>query len=86
MTKMKQLLTKLDNVLAYMSVFSKYPLCLYALKLQMLLNLKRFQSDAEMRERLLNLKRFQSDDEIPYGLSTNIPELQSWIDNNINSK
>ena len=86
MTKMKQLLTKLDNVLAYMSVFSKYPLCLYALNLQMFLNLKRFQSDAEKRERLLNLKRFQSDDEIPYGLSTNIPELQSWIDNNINSK
>ena len=65
---MKQLLIKLDNVLAYMSVFSKYPLCLYALNLQMF------------------LKRFQTDAEIPYGLSTNISDLQSWIDKNINSK
>ena len=70
MTNMKHLLSKLDNVLAYMSVFSKYPLCLYALNLQMFLNLKRFKSDAE----------------IPYGLSTNIPDLQSWIDKNINFK
>lgn len=40
---MNAILTRLDNLLAYMSVYSKYPLCLYALKLQ--IYFQRFHND-----------------------------------------
>jgi hypothetical protein len=73
------ILTYINETLSHMSVFSRYPINLYALNLQMYFH--RFHPDPEHP-----LRFPRKEAEIPFGLSSDIPEVQKVIDEINNRK